>query len=91
MAANIRPEVVVIDFAGFLAKLTHTRAKDWKEVKGPDTRCGVDYWYEHPKKGTVWVNYDQGMLTVHGGYPTTMLYYGMVEEDETYGKYFKTT
>lgn len=35
---------VVFDFKGMLAKLTGIPI--WTEFDGPDSGCGLDYWYE---------------------------------------------
>ncbi len=37
-------QVVVFDFPAMLAKLTGIA--DWTEFDGPDSGCGLDYWYD---------------------------------------------
>lgn len=57
-------QVVTYDFNGLLAALTGTRAKAWKSQNGPDTRCGVDYYYAHSSGKEAYINIDQGHFTV---------------------------
>lgn len=57
-------KVVTYDLEGLLAALTETRAKAWKPQAGPDTRCGVDYYYAHSNGSEAYINVDQGHFTV---------------------------
>jgi hypothetical protein len=57
-------QVVTCDFNGLLAALTGTRARAWKSQNGPDTRCGVDYYYAHSGGKEAYINIDQGHFTV---------------------------
>ena len=56
--------VVTYDMEGLLATLTGTRAKAWTPQTGPDTRCGVDYYYAHRSGKEAYINVDQGHFTV---------------------------
>lgn len=48
-----------------VAEHTGTRAQDWYHIGGIDTRCGVDYWFEHRQtKRQVYVNEDQGEIMI---------------------------
>lgn len=59
--------VLTFDFPKFLEKITGY--KGWKEVPGPDSHCGIDYWYEctdeDGEEHTAYINIDQGHLTVN--------------------------
>jgi hypothetical protein len=57
-------QVTVYDLPGLLAVLTGTRARAWKSQNGPDTRCGVDYYYAHSSGKEAYINIDQGHFTV---------------------------
>lgn len=57
-------QVVTFDMEGLLAALTGTRAKAWKQQSGPDTRCGVDYYFAHSSGKEAYINVDQGHFTV---------------------------
>lgn len=57
-------QVVSFDMHGLLAALTGTHAKAWKSQGGPDTRCGVDYYYAHSSGKEAYINVDQGYFTV---------------------------
>jgi len=57
-------QVVSYDMEGLLAAFTGTRAKAWKSQSGPDTRCGVDYYYAHSSGKEAYINIDQGHFTV---------------------------
>jgi hypothetical protein len=57
-------QVVTYDIEGLLAVLTGTRAKAWKSQNGPDTRCGIDYYYAHSSGKGAYINIDQGYFTV---------------------------
>lgn len=53
--------IIRFDFPAFLEKITGIGG--WKEMIGPDSRTGVDYWYgsgEHE----AYINVDQGFVTV---------------------------
>ena len=54
-------QIVSFDFPGLLERLTHK--KGWKEIPGPDSRCGLDYWYRAGKSEAN-INVDQGEITV---------------------------
>lgn len=56
--------IVTYDLEGILGALTRTRAKAWKAQNGPDTRCGVDYYYAHTSGKEAYINIDQGHFTV---------------------------
>jgi hypothetical protein len=47
-----------------LAKLTDTQPAVWEPMVGPDSRCGVDYWYRHPSGQEAYINDDQGHITI---------------------------
>jgi hypothetical protein len=47
-----------------LAALTGTRARAWKAQNGPETRCGVDYYYGHSQGIEAYINIDQGHYTI---------------------------
>ena len=53
--------VVCFDFQAFLKALTGTSG--WKEIQGPDSGVGLDYWYRAGKHEAN-INLDQGHLTV---------------------------
>lgn len=44
-----------------LEKLTDETG--WESVDGPDSRCGVDYYYKN-ESSEAYINDDQGFLTV---------------------------
>lgn len=80
--------VVKFDFQGLLAALTgDTRARGWHETTGPDSGCGIDYWYEHHLYGLVYINVDQGEVKISFCDTDEVLYEGMLAEDETYKKF----
>jgi hypothetical protein len=58
--------VVTFNFPKFLQSLTEY--KGWHEVNGPDSRCGIDYWYEcvdeDGEQHSAYINIDQGEMTV---------------------------
>jgi hypothetical protein len=56
--------VVHLDLAGLLAELTGTDPSAWEEVEGPESGCGLDYWYCHAMSGEAYVNVDQTCITV---------------------------
>ena len=54
-----------INYQKALARLTGTRAACWKPANGPETRCGVDYYFEHrSRKSEAYINWDQGHVTI---------------------------
>lgn len=82
--------VVTFDFQGLLAELTtDTRRSAWHEEDGPDSGCGLDYWYRHHRYGLVYINVDQGFVKISVCATDEVLYEGMLSEDETYGKFTK--
>jgi hypothetical protein len=56
--------IATYEMEGLLAALTGTRAKAWTSQSGPDTRCGVDYYYAHSNGSEAYINVDQGHFTV---------------------------
>ena len=40
-----------------------TGKKGWKIISGPETRCGVDYYFKRNSQ-TAYVNEDQGFVTI---------------------------
>jgi len=81
--------VVTFDFPGLLAALTDTRRARWKEESGPDSGCGLDYWYKHPDYDLVYINVDQGYVKISVCATDEVLYEGMLSEDKIYGKFTK--
>lgn len=77
--------VVHLDLAGLLAELTETNRSAWEEVEGPDSGCGLDYWYHHPEEGEAHINVDQTLLTIdiRGG----RSYRGDYQDDEWLSRY----
>jgi hypothetical protein len=57
-------EVVTLNLPGMLAVLTGTRAREWKLRDGPDSGCGVDYYYGHRQGNEAYINIDQGHFTI---------------------------
>ena len=48
-----------------LAKLTNTRPSSWESTDGPETRCGVDYYFVHRRsQSEAYINCDQGYVTI---------------------------
>lgn len=39
----------------------------WKEMDGPDSGVGVDYWFVHKSGLEAYVNVDQGEVTISAG------------------------
>ena len=60
-------KVVTLNLPGMLAVLTRTRARDWKLQDGPDSGCGVDYYYAHRCGEEAFINVDQGHFTISVG------------------------
>lgn len=51
-----------------LCNETGTKPSDWEEMEGPESGCGVDYWFVNKKTGEeAYVNDDQGHITVNLG------------------------
>jgi hypothetical protein len=47
-----------------LCEGTGTEPSDWEEQDGPESRCGLDYWFVNKHTGqTAYVNDDQGHIT----------------------------
>ena len=57
-------KVVTINLTRMLAVLTGTRSRDWKLRDGPDSGCGVDYYYGHCHGREAYINIDQGHFTI---------------------------
>jgi hypothetical protein len=59
-------QVLTFNFPEFLESITEY--KGWEEVSGPDSRCGIDYWYECTDEDgehhSVNINIDQGEMKV---------------------------
>ena len=55
---------VTLNLPWILAVLTGTRARDWKLRDGPDSSCGVDYYYGHRQGNEAYINVDQGHFTI---------------------------
>ncbi len=36
----------------------------WEEVDGPDSGCGIDMWFQNENLDEIYVNDDQGFLTI---------------------------
>jgi hypothetical protein len=62
-AACQAPGIFVIrfDFPAFLKRITGIAG--WKEMNGPDSRVGLDYWYRAGRHEAN-INVDQGHMTV---------------------------
>ena len=58
-------KAVTLNLTGMLAVLTGTRARDWKAQDGPDSRCGIDYYYGHRQGNEAYINVDQGHFTIN--------------------------
>ncbi len=56
--------VVSFDFPKMLAHLTDTRARSWHESSGPETGCGIDYFYVGPRGREAYINVDQEQVTI---------------------------
>lgn len=58
-------EVLEVDHQSMLADITGTRPDEWSDSEGPDSRCGLDYYYYHAVLGLdARINDDQGMLRI---------------------------
>jgi hypothetical protein len=53
--------VIRFDFLVFLKKITGIGG--WKEVNGPDSQVGLDYWYRAGRHES-YINLDQGHMSV---------------------------
>ena len=42
----------------------HSDFKGWRETAGPDSGCGLDYWYEAGENAMAYINVDQDVATV---------------------------
>lgn len=80
--------VVTFNFQGLLAAVTQdTQARAWHEADGPDSGCGLDYWYEHWRYGLVYINVDQGNVKISVCDTDEVLYEGDLAEDEEYKQF----
>lgn len=53
-----------------LCKVTETKQSDWESIDGPESGCGIDYWFRNKKTGReAYVNEDQGDFTIDAGNP----------------------
>jgi hypothetical protein len=58
-------DTIEVDHQAMLADITGTRAEEWSDSEGPDSRCGVDYYYYHGVLGLdARINDDQGLLSI---------------------------
>lgn len=58
-------DVLEVDHESMLADVTGTKADEWKDSEGPDSRCGIDHYYYHAVLGLdARINDDQGMLSI---------------------------
>jgi len=64
MSRKQEAELVTIDLPGMLAALTGTRAHDWKIRGGPDSRCGIDYYYRYLDGSEAYINIDQSHFAI---------------------------
>ncbi len=56
------------DYQGLLGHLTGTDPQNWKEMDGPDSGSGLDYWYRNESTGEeAYLNLDQTFLEVSVG------------------------
>jgi hypothetical protein len=80
--------VLTFDFPSFLKKLTGY--KGWKETDGPDSHCGIDYWYkttdEDGDRHNVYINIDQGEMTVSTLEDDEVIYQGNCSKAYAKGK-----
>ena len=57
--------VFKFDCCSTLATLTDSVPGSWNEIDGPDSGCGLDYWYRQSRTGhEAYLNVDQEHLTV---------------------------
>lgn len=64
MSGKHAVKVVTLNLPGMLAALTGTRAREWTFRDGPDSGCGVDYYYAR-RGNEAYINIDQGHFTIH--------------------------
>ena len=55
-------QTVTYDFEGMLEKLTGVSG--WEETDGPDSGCGVDYWYRAEGGLSAYANVDQSSVSL---------------------------
>ena len=67
MSRKRSAKVATLNLPGMLAVLTGTRAREWKLRDGPDSGCGVDYYYGHRQGNEAYINIDQGHFTISVG------------------------
>jgi len=54
-----------VDYLELLAQQTGTPANQWKEVDGPESNTGVDFWFINEKASKVaYINNDQGDISI---------------------------
>lgn len=83
--------IVVFDFKGMLAHLSgDTRAKSWREINGPESGCGLDYWYHHRNYGDVYINMDQGEIKISHCNTDECWFEGDPTEDPELKKFVRT-
>ena len=75
-------KVVCFDFQKVLAHLTQTRAKSWVEASGPDTGCGLDYYYAYGDGREAYINVDQEFVTICVDGET--LFSGILAEEKSF-------
>ena len=57
--------ILTIDYCSMLADMTGTRNNEWEEAEGPDSGCGISYYYQHDVLGLdARINNDQGMIQI---------------------------
>ena len=63
---NRKPTVKAVstNLPGMLAVLTGTRAREWKTRDGPDSRCGIDYYYRYLDGSEAYINIDQSHFAI---------------------------
>lgn len=91
MSMPTEMSVVTFNFQGLLAALTGTRAKAWHEEPGPESGCGLDYWYRHWSLGLHYINVDQGEVKISNCETDEVLFEGDLASSEEYGKFVTTT
>ena len=58
-------ETITVDHQAMLADVTGTKPDEWSDSEGPDSRCGLDYYYYHAVLGLdARINDDQGMIGI---------------------------
>src|SRR6516164_8070230 len=75
-ASARRQARISFDLVGLLHYLSGKQG--WEEVNGPDSRCGLDYWYR-AGDSEAWANIDQTWITVW--IDEQQVYSGDYEED----------